>query len=63
MRKIIQIVTGQDLQCDLGHTLYALCDDGTVWWRTYASPELDKWQPVPDISQVNEVNPCALFTT
>ena len=27
MRKIIQIVTGQDLQCDLGHTLYALCDD------------------------------------
>ena len=25
MRKIIQIVTGQDLQCDLGHTLYALC--------------------------------------
>ena len=56
MRKIIQIVTGQDLQCDLGHTLYALCDDGTVWWRTYACPKLDKWQPVPDISQVNEVD-------
>ena len=25
-----------------------------VWWRTYACPKLDKWQPVPDIYNVNE---------
>jgi hypothetical protein len=40
-RKVVQI-TGDD-------SLYALCDDGTIWFRVWGDPE--QWQLQPPIPQ------------
>ncbi len=61
MRKIIQIVTGQDLQCDLGHTLYALC--GGELMRVPSLINGNQYLIFPRLMKLITQNPCALFTT
>lgn len=61
MRRIIQITTTTPTfteRDDFGpiteheETMYALCDDGTVWYSLGKSPTLLKgWRPLVDIPQ------------
>lgn len=51
MRRIIQIAATPDTT-DRYVTMYALCDDGTVWniaWDMRGVPT--KWSPVPPVPQ------------
>ncbi|POY47463.1 hypothetical protein [Avibacterium paragallinarum] len=49
MRKIIQISSNSNSKIINGETLYALCDDGSIWGLTAA---LDcGWVRLPDIPQ------------
>lgn len=51
-RTIKQIVTGTDgKDMSIGHTLYALCDDNTVW-KLYCGEH--EWIKVPKIPGVQE---------
>jgi hypothetical protein len=43
-RKIIQIATGEVLHYN--HTLYALCEDGTLWSKTITFHSGKKWTPL-----------------
>ena len=46
MRKIIQITSGQS---NSYHVIYALCDDGTMFWSHCGTPL--KWNPCAPIPQ------------
>lgn len=48
MRKPIQIFTSQDPQSLRVPTMYALCDDGTIWARDLDG---DTWEQIPGIPQ------------
>lgn len=50
-RKIIQItetMIPETEYSNLEHTLTALCDDGTVWHKSYI---LDKWVQIENVPQ------------
>ncbi|MBN6075751.1 hypothetical protein HYE60_10950 [Aggregatibacter actinomycetemcomitans] len=50
-RKIIQItetMIPETEHSNLEHTLTALCDDGTVWHKSYM---LDKWVQIENVPQ------------
>jgi hypothetical protein len=50
-RKVIQIAAaayGVGEQIGGVDTVYALCDDGSVWWYEFAShPEWSRMKPIP----------------
>ena len=52
-RKIVRIDTGRTA---LGsHVLYALCNDGTVWWWRDLPEHREAWTPLPPIPQPEAV--------
>lgn len=48
MRKIIQIQTTPAPNDESDDSIYALCNDGTVWWWT---AEAFHWVAIPEIPQ------------
>lgn len=48
-RKIVQLCSSRE-GCNVGETLYALCDDGTVWRKTERCGS-DVWIEVPGVPQ------------
>lgn len=51
IRKIIQICSNSNTAVLDGETLYALCDDGTVWGLGYSSEDGHAWFRQPEIPQ------------
>lgn len=49
MRKIIQICSNANDELETGESLFALCNDGSVWWNS-SEPGWE-WQRLPDIPQ------------
>ena len=49
MRKIIQISVTSPADEDYPHSVYALCNDNTIW--TMADSDHPKWSKLPDIPQ------------
>lgn len=47
MRKIIQIQAIPTPNDEI-ESIYVLCNDGTVWWRT---PRLEQWVQLPEVPQ------------
>lgn len=49
MRKIIQICSNYNSELDFGESLFALCDDGSVWWNAGGIDH--EWKRLSDIPQ------------
>lgn len=55
MRKVIQLSVvspSYENRKEIYHVMYALCDDGTIWWKNEtSSPEEGRWHLDEDVPQ------------
>lgn len=54
-RKVIQI-TATDTDGSTSQSVYALCDDGTMWHGYWMKGGF-KWNLIPNVPQLDEVKP------